>query len=290
MDHKDSADPQPTQSKEGPPATDQPASSPARRRNWLELSPVQVIGGALAASTAAAAGSRLGLAGTISGAALISIISAIAAALYTHSINRTRHGVQKAVVVVKEKGIRSPGPVARAAFDGVLRGGTEGEIARGEAILVEQAETGTTDGAARPPARSRLRVAAMGLGAAAIFGIALLAVTGFELATGRPLSGGGGTSLSQLLDGRSGAGEGTVEPAPASSPATESAPPTTSSAPESASSSTTPTPTSTTPSPSSSAESSSSAPSSSSVPPSSEVVTPSEPSAPGEVPGDPAAQ
>ena len=49
----------------------------------LDLSATQVVGGALAAMTAAALGSQLSVAGTVVGAALASIIAAVAGSLYT---------------------------------------------------------------------------------------------------------------------------------------------------------------------------------------------------------------
>ena len=55
----------------------------------LDLSATQVVGGALAAMTAAALGSQLSVAGTVVGAALASIIAAVAGSLYTASLRRT---------------------------------------------------------------------------------------------------------------------------------------------------------------------------------------------------------
>ena len=60
----------------------------------LDLSVPQVLGGALAAMTAAALGAQLSVAGTLVGAALASIIAAVAGSLYTASIRRTREKVK----------------------------------------------------------------------------------------------------------------------------------------------------------------------------------------------------
>src|SRR3954453_3085270 len=51
------------------------------------LSLTQICGGALAAVTAAVAASFLGVAGTLIGAGVGSVISTIAAALYSHSLH-----------------------------------------------------------------------------------------------------------------------------------------------------------------------------------------------------------
>jgi hypothetical protein len=61
-----------------------------KRKPFLDLSATQLIGGSLAAATAAALGSRLGVVGTIVGAALVSVVSAVAGALYTQSLRRTQ--------------------------------------------------------------------------------------------------------------------------------------------------------------------------------------------------------
>ena len=60
----------------------------------LDLSVPQIVGGALAAMTAAALGSQLSVAGTVVGAALASIIAAVAGSLYTASIRRTSDKVK----------------------------------------------------------------------------------------------------------------------------------------------------------------------------------------------------
>ena len=60
----------------------------------LDLSATQIVGGALAAMTAAALGSQLSVAGTVVGAALASIIAAVAGSLYTASLRRTRDKVK----------------------------------------------------------------------------------------------------------------------------------------------------------------------------------------------------
>jgi hypothetical protein len=52
-------------------------------KGQLGLSVTQIVGGALAAMTAAALGSQLSVAGTVVGAALASIIAAVAGSLYT---------------------------------------------------------------------------------------------------------------------------------------------------------------------------------------------------------------
>lgn len=66
------------------------------RARLLDLSFTQLAGGSLAAATAAFLGSRLGFAGTIAGAAIGSVSSAVAASLYTSSMQRARDVIRTA--------------------------------------------------------------------------------------------------------------------------------------------------------------------------------------------------
>ena len=65
----------------------------SRRSRLLDLSVTQILGGSMAAATAAFLGSRLGLLGTITGAAIGSVVTAVAGNLYTNSMARAREAV-----------------------------------------------------------------------------------------------------------------------------------------------------------------------------------------------------
>ena len=62
----------------------------------MELSATQVIGGALAAASAAVAASLLGVYGTVIGAAVVSVVASVGGAVYTHSFRRGRQAITKA--------------------------------------------------------------------------------------------------------------------------------------------------------------------------------------------------
>ncbi|MGO4604236.1 hypothetical protein [Terrabacter sp. 2YAF2] len=79
------------------PAESQP--HPRSGFKLLDLSLTQLLGGSMAAATAAALGSRLGVVGTIAGAAVLSVVSAIAAHVYTTSMARAKD----AVVLVRSR-------------------------------------------------------------------------------------------------------------------------------------------------------------------------------------------
>lgn len=167
------------------PAPTRPVS-PTPRERFLDLSLTQVVGGSLAAATAAALGSRLGLVGTIAGAGLISVVSAVAASVYTQSLRRTRARLRR------ERPLRTADTQAGA--------------------LVTAPDTAAATGPGRPgPLSRRTLVTRSLLGATAVFVITALTVTGWELATGSSLSGGGATTVSQVA-GRSAAASTTVDP------------------------------------------------------------------------------
>jgi len=142
-----------------------PEDSRPERRIQLDLSPAQVAGGALAAATAAALSSGLGVAGTIAGAAVISLVTAVAGTLYTQSLRRTRTHVRAAAALVTaRRGGIGPGPAA-----------------------------------AQPAGRIALRPRRLVAGGLVVFCLAVAGITGFELITGHPLSGGAaGTTLGEL--------------------------------------------------------------------------------------------
>jgi hypothetical protein len=152
----------------------------------LELSLTQILGSTAAAVTAAFLGSRLGVAGTLIGAALASVISVVGGALYTTSLKATRQRMTMLVGRSDPEGNDSPGtrsgppllPVAPPAAG----------------LPVRPAPV--------PPAR-RNRPAVRGaiagvLLSAAVFSGALLVVTGVESVTGSALSGGSEGGLTIL--------------------------------------------------------------------------------------------
>ena len=151
-------------------------TAPTAPRNVLGLSMTQLVGGSLAASTAAALGGRLGLAGTLIGAAAASVVSAVAAAVYTHSLRRTREFIRP--TRVGPAPVHDPGDPADPPLEVM----------------------------APAPRTLRLDLGGLGMrrlvtGALAVFAAAAVVVTGVELATGRSLDGDGGTTAAQVVSG-----------------------------------------------------------------------------------------
>jgi hypothetical protein len=167
------------------------------KKSGLDLSVTQVLGGALAAVTAAVLGSQLSVAGTVIGAALASIITAVAGSLYTASLRRTKDKVKTVFWTGEPNEVEEP-TVMEILSD------REGHIAGQRSHLVAP-EPDPSQGPRRPKLNwKRIMVAAL-----AIFGIAAVSLTAVELVTGQALSGGEGTTFQQVREGRSDKGSDT---------------------------------------------------------------------------------
>ena len=173
--------------KPGPGAA-RPQPGPARARVRVPtfgLSVTQLLATGLAAVTATFAASYLGVAGTVIGAAIASVLTAVGNAVYSTSLRTTRDRVREVVPVT------------------LLRGGTTAVLPARAASAGDDREPPTLP-TARParaddgPARPRLALRRVALVATTVFLTVLAVVTGVELVAGRPLS--------DLLRGDSGHG------------------------------------------------------------------------------------
>ncbi|HEV2927944.1 MAG TPA: hypothetical protein VGW74_04560 [Propionibacteriaceae bacterium] len=158
-------------------------------KSWLDLSLTQVMGGALAAMTAAALGSRFSVAGTVVGAALASVIAALATALYTASLRRTGETVRAVLGGRPTDAARIESPSGQAQ----PVSGVSAAVAPRWLPSLE----GTVDRSARASRRRALILKSV-VGAAATFALAAGAVTMYEALSGHALSGGSGTTFSQV--------------------------------------------------------------------------------------------
>lgn len=186
----------------------------------------QVMAGALAAVTAALLGSTLGVAGTVLGAGLASVVSTVGAALYLRSIQRTGQGVRG----VRERAVARAGSTAVVpAEQGKDEQGPDEDVA-----------------APRPPA-GRIGRPQLVVGSVLAFALGMAVVTGVEWLRGEPLSGGDGTTVGGIVRPHpGGARERNESPAPVTSD--PSTPPSTGD-PTTVTVTPTPTPTSATPEP-----------------------------------------
>lgn len=181
-----------------------PAMTDDHRPRRLELSLTQLLAGAAAAASGAWFASRLGVAGTVVGAALVSATVTVLSAVYAHGVRRTAQRLVQGRQLPNSSAMSAP--PASAALPAV-----ELEDAAG------------------------YRWGRMALVALAVFATAMVGITAVELATGQPLAcafhDSACTRQTTLVPGR-------PHRSPSPSPSTPSATPT-----PSASATPTPTPT-----------------------------------------------
>ncbi|RRO17308.1 hypothetical protein EIL87_10955 [Saccharopolyspora rhizosphaerae] len=189
------------------PADDQPEKQSEKK---TQVSPAQVCGAALASVTAAFLGSRLGVAGTVVGAGLTSVVITVGGALYQRSIEKTKEKASTAAAKAAElrkrrtqlgrpvsgEDLGEEGPTRKLDVTGMQWPGGEAVEEQGR----DEVEEPATELVSPPVPRRRWgRWALVGATCAVAFVVSMLAVTGFEGLTGRPLSGGDGTTLGQVL-------------------------------------------------------------------------------------------
>ena len=156
--------------------------------------------------TAAALGSQLSAAGTIVGAALASVIAAVAGSLYTASLRRTRDKVKTVFWTGEPNEVQEP-TVMEIIPD------SEGHIAGQRSHLV--APEPDPNQKPQGPKLNWKRVLVVAL---VTFGIAAVALTTFEVVTGQALSGGKGTTFQQVSEGTSDKGSETKKKEPTKKP------------------------------------------------------------------------
>lgn len=199
-----------------PVRTDNSSSNPASQRPLLGLSLPQVTGGALAAATSAVALSFFGVAGTLIGAVVGSLVATIGAAVYSHSL-----GVAAAQLRV----VRVAG---RPDANGVGDDRTDVDPASGnDTASADPAPVGEVT--AKPTERRWLRLAT---GVALGVVLALAGITAVELILGHPVSGSttSGTTIGQAVGGQREASSATLAPSPTSTKNPAAAPATTATA------------------------------------------------------------
>ncbi len=168
----------------------------------VELNGVQVVASALAAVSSAVLLSTVGVAGTIIGAAIGSVIATVGASVYSYSlrISRERMAAAQAAAVARMSRVRTGGHTR----------------------TIDLEEKPEDEG--RPPWRealSRMPWKWIAIVASAVFVVAMIVILSFELITGRAVSDyTGGTSGSghRTSLGLGGASSASSTPTPTPSP------------------------------------------------------------------------
>lgn len=172
----------------------EPAARPARQLPRLELSATQLVASALAAITATIAASYLGVSGTVVGAAVASVLTALGNAVYGHSLRSTGNRVREVVPGAVRFAPRAAPGDPTAALPTARR-----SVADGQPPILP-----TPIGRPRPerqslrPGPQRHPWRRLAIGAVTVFAAVLAVVTGIEVVGGRPIS--------DLLRGNSGSG------------------------------------------------------------------------------------
>ncbi len=151
-----------------------------------KLSPTGLVASGAAAATATVVGGQLGIAGTVIGAALTSVVSATALALYTDSVNRSRLTLKK----VAAKGPKRSASASSRSVHSSRTGSRAMDRERDAAALglgINPAE-GAPGGV---PSRRR-RIVKIALLSAVIALIGIIAVFGIQRVIGTELSPGTG--------------------------------------------------------------------------------------------------
>lgn len=163
----------------GRPSDDQPELA------LKKLSPTGLVASGAAAATASVVGGQLGIAGTVIGAALTSVVSATALAAYTDSVNRSK---------AKLKSVAEKTHVAPSARP-TLGKSTSRTAARAQGPREEPAgreSPGAEEDSAGVQPSSRRRITRTVILAVVIALIGVLAVFGIQRITGTELSPGTG--------------------------------------------------------------------------------------------------
>jgi len=182
-----------------------PRSAPAASGR-LEVSGTQVAASVLASVSAAVVASFFGVAGTIVGAAVVSVVATIGSAAYSLGISRTQHRLQK----LQELRPARPFPTLWAESVGGRDADADGDADREDGPATVDRDGAREGGWRDWLAERRWGVAA---GVALVFVISLASVTLLELAGDKALSrdagGSARTSIGALVFGDDDGGDDT---------------------------------------------------------------------------------
>jgi hypothetical protein len=183
----------------------------------LEMKPLEVGVGAGAAVITAFASSYLGTAGTLSGAALASVVGTVSTSVLRSSATASTERLRETTARLRET---RTGTMPRPTDVRPVESGSDEIDPYGTQLFgVPDPEKAAAEEAAARPGRRNLVL--LGVGTVVAFAVALVLITGIESAAGKPLSAlvgnssGGGTTLGRATGTDGGSGT-TPTPAPTS--------------------------------------------------------------------------
>jgi hypothetical protein len=182
-------------------------------RSDKDLTVNKLVAGAGAAATSAVCGSFFGEMGTVTGAAIGSLFSAVVTALYERSLDTTRDTVKARIKLPGGRTVDVAGTTevpAPYVADGGETGKARVYVTPADRPTEVMSAVPATDEPAAAPPRSRRRLLVLAGFAVVVFALGMLAITGVELIKGSPLNASssssghsGGTSLGGVLTGNS---------------------------------------------------------------------------------------
>ncbi|MBD1543609.1 hypothetical protein G9E11_15495 [Arthrobacter sp. IA7] len=203
--------------------TEEPAEKAAQPKKGLGLSLIQLIAGGGAAAVASVIGGHLGLAGTVVGAFILSVVSAIAVPLFHASLEKSHEQLKRVVPRRVTDPAQTPRPQMAADTANIVRA-TSGKVSTAP-LSLEQPWEGLAVAQHAPhksPRGGKVRMAIGGT--ATIFVVGVGSVLGIQSATGVALSNGTSTlqsGISQVVStARNSTGTPATDPKP-SAPAVE---------------------------------------------------------------------
>jgi hypothetical protein len=205
------------------------------------INPIAIVAGALASLSAAVVASYFGVAGTLIGSAVVSVISSLAAAFYAGLLGRTRGLVERTSTVLRVLPDRTgplegEGPGEGPGAGRVPEEGPADRQVHDDAVAADREPSGGPPPAGADATRAKVgwpwrrSVVVVGVAALLIFGIAIGALTGIEAAIREPIASALGvrdkgqarTSVGVAVDRAGGSG---TTPRTSPSPPSPSPPP-----------------------------------------------------------------
>ena len=169
--------------------TDEPEDKAAPAKKGLGLSPVQVIAGGAAAAVASVIGGQLGLAGTVVGAFILSVVSGIALPLFRTSLEKSHEQIKRVVPGRASNPARTTSPRPAADASSIIRA-TSSKVSA-TPVPLEHAWQGDADARHASGKASKGPKIWMTIGGtAAIFAIGVGSILGIQSVTGVALSHG----------------------------------------------------------------------------------------------------
>ena len=187
----------------------------------LEMKPLEVGVGAGAAVITAFASSYLGTAGTLTGAALASVVGTVSTSVLRSSATASKDRLRETTTRLRET---RTGPMPRPTDVRPVESGSD-EIDPYGTQLFGAPDPGKVE---KRPGRRNLVL--LGVGTVVAFAVALVLITGIESAAGKPLSAlvgsssGGGTTIGRATGTDSGSSSKTT-PTPTPTPTTNGSTP-----------------------------------------------------------------